>query len=80
MRHLLSPTVLQCYLYDSDWWQTRGHTLEYDEEGYNRLGYNIHGIDRAGYCAENYQEKVGYDEEDNAYDVGGSLYALSSSS
>lgn len=65
-----SPTVANLYATDSQWWSKNGggrmvndRPSVYDNEGYNYLGYNIDGKDRAGKTQIDYIEFISLDAD-----------------
>jgi hypothetical protein len=63
MRGKYSPTVSKAYQRDPNWFEkySQGHT--FDPEGYDKYGYNINDVDRAG------NEEYEYFSNDAPFDV-----------
>ena len=51
-----SPTVVASYQSDDDWFNGCSSNFLYDSEGYDCLGYNHKGLDRAGYSSQDYSD------------------------
>lgn len=58
-----SPTVVQAYEADPDWWKGNGggrttaSAGKFDLDGYDKYGYDTAGLDRAGHLAAEYSEE-----------------------
>lgn len=70
----LSPTVLSNYILNPTWFNVYSQENRYDPEGFDAYGYNIDGMDRAGYAKKDYDLRPAFDEEDQAYDHGWHIY------